>query len=114
MTNYVQENNISRRLNSGYVMTSTLIGRWNSVIDMLAAKHIVEHRGVSPAIAEKYKGDMYGMFRELGVPDSHIYPHIRVNGYLSSTDYYGEILVINILDKYVLEQYITLFLLKEK
>jgi hypothetical protein len=114
MTQYVQNNNISRRLASGYVMTSDLIGRWNTVLDTLSNKHIVEHRGISPAVAEKYKGDMYGMFRELGIPDSHIYPHIRVNGYLSSMDYYGEILVINILDNSVLEQYIRLFLLKEK
>lgn len=113
MTPYVQTNNISRALITNYTLTTTMMGRWNSVVDILGSKHIVENRPVDPAIINKYVGDMYGLFKELNVPDSHIYPHIRVNGYVSSSDFYGEILNIKILDQTVLEAYIGLFTLKE-
>ncbi len=110
MTTTVQANNISRKITSGYVQTSDAISYWESIIDVLKAKHITEVKEISPVLAEKYQFDMYGLFQELGVPDSHIYPHIRVNDYASTNDYYGEKLRISMLDQYTLELYISRFL----
>jgi hypothetical protein len=113
MTPYVQTNNLSRTINTGFTLTSEIVTYWESMIDVLKAKHTNGTKEITPVMAEKYQFDMYGLFLELGIPQSHIYPHIRVNGYASSNDYYGEKLRILILDPYILEQYISLFLQKK-
>lgn len=45
---------------------------------------------VEPAIAMKYRGDLYGMLKEIGVPSKYHYMVMRLNGYKSGADYLGD------------------------
>jgi len=108
-SNTVREKNIALSLYANPTVTSDLIKQWNNIIPILERKYIVDVKEISPVLAEKYRLDMYGLFQELEIREQHIYPHIRVNGYLSSADYLGEILRIKILDAYVLDDYIRRF-----
>jgi hypothetical protein len=45
---------------------------------------------VEPAIAMKYRGDLYGMLKEIGIPSKYHYMVMRINGYTSGADYKGD------------------------
>lgn len=45
---------------------------------------------VEPAVAYKYRGDLYGMLKEIGVESKYHYMVMRLNGYKSSADYQGD------------------------
>lgn len=101
--------NLSNRINKDLVTTSSIIGSWNAVIASLedSVVNVVE---IKPTIAEKYRFDMAGLFKEVfNMSENYIYPHIRINGYNSSDDYYGEKLNIIMLDYNKLDEYITQF-----
>lgn len=92
------------------VTTKTLIEKWNSIINTIADKHVLETIDITPVQAEVYRFDMEGLFRELNVPPEFIYPHIRANGYMCSTDYDGYKLKIDMLDVNVLKTYYDMFI----
>lgn len=60
-------------------------------------------------MAKKYKHDLYGLFLELQYPVEFIYPLIRINGYMSSREYNGDVTVFDIADATQLDTYLTLF-----
>lgn len=102
--------NISEKINTNTVIDSDLIGRWNGVIEILSDKHVVKTIDISPVLAEKYKFDLYGLFsNEISIPNEHIYPHIRVNGYDCSNSYDGKKLQLKILDSNIVTNYYKLF-----
>lgn len=91
-------------------MTSDIIGKINTIIPVLKANHIANTITVTQAIANKYIGDLAGLFRnELSMQDDHTYANIRINGYYSSSCYSGERLTFSILDQSVLATYLKLF-----
>lgn len=99
---------------SSYI-SKDLVYKWNSVKPNLIANHIVSQSTVSPVAAEKYKFDLYGLFKhEISLPDNQIYPHMIVNGYTSSWDYYGERLSFSIIDGDILNKYYRLFIKDKK
>lgn len=87
-----------------------LIAKWNGLKDILRLNHIVTETTISQLAAEKYRFDLYGIFKnELSLPEFQIYPHFIVNGYTSSYDYYGEILRFKIINGDVLTKYYRMF-----
>ena len=45
---------------------------------------------VEPTMAMKYRGDLFGMLKEIGVQSKYHYMVMRLNGYKSSADYLGD------------------------
>lgn len=91
-------------------MTEDMLKKYNSIISVMRETYAVGKVSVTPAMAEKYKGDMYGLFKnEFSIAETDIYLHIRINGYLSSDDYNGELLELQILDNSQLLIYRSLF-----
>ena len=100
-------NSLSNSISVNKVVTKSIVYKWNSIKDLLISKHLLSSPYViSAVVAEKYKFDLYGLFRnELNLPDYQIYPHILVNGYTCSTDYYGERLAFKLIDGEILGRY---------
>ena len=87
------------------------MSRWDSIRDVLKYRYIVGQKDITPVQAEKYRGDIYGLFRnELNIVHEYVYPHMIVNGYLSPYDYGGEILTFDIIDIDALRTYYSLFI----
>lgn len=104
--------NISNNISTSKLYTKDLIHKWNSVKDYLILNHLADTiLTVSPVAAEKYKFDLYGlMANELQIAHFQIYPHMLVNGYTCSTDYYGERLAFRMIDGDILNRYYRLFI----
>ena len=105
------DKSIASEIGSGYgTLDRSLVAKWNSIRDILRTSHISTELSVNTVAAERYKFDLYGLLRnELNIPTMQIYPHMIVNGYMSSYDYYGELLRFKIIDGNVLRQYYRLF-----
>ncbi len=86
-----------------------LIVQWSTVINILKKYHIVTTKQISNVMAKKYKHDLYGLFQELQYPAEFIYPLMRVNGYMSSREYNGDVVIFDIVDATQLDTYLTLF-----
>ena len=91
------------------IISKTLIEKWNSIINTLSKYNVIDTIEITPVQAEVYKFDMEGLFKELNIPIEFIYAHIRVNGYLTSNDYDGYKLKIDLLDTNVLKTYYDMF-----
>lgn len=101
--------NLSMKNNAVQTIDKDLITDWNSVIVKLRNLHVIKSVTIQGTIAEKYRSDMYGLFKYLGIHDEFIYPHIRVNGYNSSREYTGSLLEIKIIDIPILNTYYEMF-----
>ena len=87
-----------------------LIREWNNIKVLLQLHHISGIREITPLYAEKYKFDLWGLFRDtMYIPEIYIYPHIIVNDYDSSASYHGDKLRFAIIDNTVLQTYHKLF-----
>lgn len=107
------DSSIAKGIPYTYFMSRDLIYKWNSVKLVLVANHIISQATVSTVAAEKYKFDLYGLLKyEINLPEQQIYPHMIVNGYTSSWDYYGERLRFDIIDGDILNKYYRLFIKK--
>ena len=101
--------NLGKYVDVTLVKTSDYYSKWNNIKDLLDS-YVINTVEVGPAIIEKYVGDMYGLFKEqFSMKDELIYPHILVNGYLSSTDFNCEILRIKLLEERKLNDYLLKF-----
>ena len=101
--------NLSKYVDTTLKKTTEYYSNWNNVKDLLGG-YVVNTVEVGPAIIEKYVGDMHGLFKDqFSMRDELIYPHILVNGYLSSSDFNGEILRIKLLDERKLSDYLLRF-----
>ena len=105
------KNSIADKIGSGYnSLDRNLVAKWNSIRDILRTKYVTTEMSVNTVAAERYKFDLYGLFlNEFNIPTIQIYPHMIVNGYMSSYDYYGELLRFKIIDGNILRQYHRLF-----
>ena len=93
-----------------YIISKDLVMEWNRIKLMLMTKYIVTSKEATPVQAEKYKFDLYGLFRDiLQIPEQYIYPHIICNGYDSSQCYTGDKLRFDILDNPTLMKYHRVF-----
>jgi len=101
--------NLSIKNNPVQTIDKDLIINWNTIIVKLNNLHVSKTVTLQGTIAEKYRADMYGLFKYLDIPDEFIYPHIRVNGYTSSRDYDSNKLEIKILDIPILNTYYEMF-----
>lgn len=94
---------------------SELIEQWNNIVYDLISNHITNEIEISPVLAEKYKGDLYGLFtRELNITPELVHPYVRVNGYDSSDCYDGNKLTFSLLDNTVLNMYYRMFIRTKK
>jgi len=105
-------NNIANNIDLSYQLDKELLFQWNNIIEVLKNKYIEQTISVEPVIAVKFKFDMEGLFKFLNIDNSIIYPHIRVNGYPSSSAYDGRITDIHILSPNV-KNYYKLFTSKK-
>jgi len=101
--------NLSIENNPLQTIDKNLIIDWNTIITKLYNLHVSKSVTIQGTIAEKYRSDMYGLFKYLGISDEYIYPHIRVNGYNSSREYDAMLLNIKILDISILNTYYEMF-----
>lgn len=101
--------NLSFKNNQVTTISKDIIIDWNSVISKLYNLHVTKIVSIKGTIAEKYRGDMYGLFKYLDIQEEFIYPHIRVNGYNSSRDYGGSTSDIKIIDSSILNVYYEMF-----
>lgn len=86
------------------------IVEWQRVKLILMRNHVVSVKETTPLYAEKYKFDLWGLFRDVFFIDTpYIYPHMICNGYDSSNIYNGNQLRFNILDNNILTTYYKLF-----
>lgn len=101
--------NLSIENNALQIIDKDLIINWNTVITKLSNLYIIKKVNIQGTIAEKYRSDMYGLFKYLGVEDEFIYPHIRVNGFNSSREYNSSVLEIKMIDLSILNIYYEMF-----
>lgn len=91
-------------------LTEDLINKWESSIPMILRTSQAGTRTISIQIANKYRFDLYGLFKnELQIPEEYIYPHIRANGYFSSNNYNGDKLTFILLKAEDLSKYLNRF-----
>lgn len=64
---------------------------------------------IKPSVANKYEGDIYGLFNLLGIPKEIHYIAMLVNGYRNSGDYDGTIVGIYIPDTSQVNLLISLY-----
>lgn len=91
------------------VLTKEYYNDWINVQDLLPdmISNIAE---IPPAKVQKYRFDMEGLFKEFFNMDTkYIFPHILVNGYLSSSDFNCERLRFNMLNTSMLDEYELFF-----
>lgn len=102
--------NIGDILSYDTSVNRSLIAKWNTVKDILNNDHIVSEIAVKTTDAEKYRFDLYGLIKNnFSIPEYQIYPHMIVNGYTSSYDYYGERLRFKIINGETLNKYYRMF-----
>ena len=95
---------------SPLLQSKHIMKEWQRVKPILELNYIVSEKEVTPLYAEKYKFDLYGLFRDILLIDkTFIYPHIIVNGFNSSVDYDGSRLRFSIIAPMVLVKYHRLF-----
>lgn len=85
------------------------INKWGTVIEDLKNNYITSEKTISNVEAEKYRCDMEGLLLMLGVEREFIYPHIRINGYISSRDYKSDKTIIRFIDPQRLYIYKEMF-----
>lgn len=96
--------------NTPYTLDKYWVKKWNSIKPILKYKYVAAVNEVTPLYAEKYKHDLYGLFKiYFGISDQYVYPHIIVNDFDSSYDYNGNKLRFRMLDNSKLNYYISLF-----
>lgn len=106
----------SRQVNLGSKITTaqlskSMMQKWNTIRPILKYDHTNNIEEVKPVYAEKYKFDLYGLFREVfSIPEEFLYPHMIVNDYDCPTDFTGERLRFRKLDANVLQGYYRRFL----
>jgi hypothetical protein len=106
---------VSTNINTSTGLTSELADKWAMVVPKLKEAAIVREIEMTPVQAEKYKGDLHGLFKnEMSMRETHIYPHILVNGYDSSSCFDGTNLKLYILDESKVEVYYKLLTKKNK
>ena len=105
------ENLASSITNAENIQDEYLVKKWNTIKSIIKTRYVVSINEISPVIAEKYKFDLYGMFKNyLSIPEHYIYPHIIANDYDSSNEYDGSRLRFKILDTKELGYYYNLFI----
>ena len=90
-------------------MTEELRLKWNSVIDMLKVDENNQVRKVEANMGYKYRGDLYGLFLEIGIERNLIYPHMKINGYDNSDEYRGDKTEFIFLDSSTAMEYLSIF-----
>lgn len=103
--------NIGQKIETdNYVISKDLVIEWNRIKLLLQSKYVVTTKEITPVQAEKYKFDLFGLFRDvMRIPEQYIYPHIICNGYDSSQCYNGDKLRFDILDNPTLMKYHRVF-----
>jgi len=90
-------------------MSNEFFGKLYPLVHTLVNDYPVTYVDIKPAQANKYIGDMYGLFKnDLNVPENAIILHILANGYNSSCDYHGEKLRLMLLDYNIITTYLQL------
>lgn len=93
-----------------YNFNKDLMIEWNRIKLLLMTKYVVTTKTITPLNAEKYRFDLWGLFRDIiQIPETYIYPHIICNGYDSSQCYDGGRLTFDILDNPTLMKYHRVF-----
>lgn len=91
------------------ILDNKLIEQWNSVIPLLEKQYVTGVTTIKGDMGYKYKGDLYGLFLELGINRELIYPYIKVNGYDSSDEYDGKLTQLKVLDSGMLSIIYNMF-----
>lgn len=92
------------------VISKTYYNDWINVQDLLPDMLSGNIAEIPPAKVAKYRFDLYGLFKEyFNMEDRYIFPHILVNGYLSSSDFNCELLRFKLLDTGKLNEYENFF-----
>lgn len=93
------------------VLDKELINKWDNIKLILKYKYVTGVKECNSLEAEKYKFDLWGLFRNVFRIEEHlIYPHIIVNDFNSWTDYNGNQILFKMLDNGVLSKYYMLFI----
>lgn len=107
-------NSLYRKLKP-FDMDADIASKWNTIAPLLAIKHSTGTTEITPHLANMYRGDLYGLFKnELDMPEEYIYPHIRANGYDSSGSYDGKRLRFVLLEAATVGIYHNLFTKNKK
>lgn len=80
--------------------------KWLNIVDTIKNSGLYTTTEVSVATADLYRGDMFGLFRYLKIPEQFILPHILINGFKHSLEYTGKETKIMIVDTSILNRYI--------
>lgn len=107
-------NNLSYSISTNIQIDRKMINNWNSIKSVLKEKYLTGQQfEVHPLVAEKYKFDLYGLFKyEIHIDDLYIYPHMIVNDYDCSNNYDGGKLRFDLIKTSILETYYRLFIKK--
>ena len=102
---------ISSNIDTSNGLTLDIINKWNNVI----SKHLTDtdniiSRDIDANIADKYKGDLYGLLvNELRILAQYTYPNIILNGCTDSGSYNGKITTIKLFNTTLLQNYASQF-----
>ncbi len=92
------------------VLDKEYYNNWINIQDLLPDMLSGNVAEIPPAKVQKYRFDLEGLFKEYFNMDSkYIFPHILVNGYLSSSDYNCERMRFNLLSTSQLDDYDRFF-----
>jgi len=79
--------------------------KWLNIVDAIRDSGLYVITDVTVATADLYKGDMFGLFKYLKIPEQFILPHILINGFKHSIEYTGKETKIMIIDTSILNRY---------
>jgi len=67
--------------------TYTNINDMLQFIDLINKKYTYQELTILPDIAYKYQGNLFGLFREMGIAPSLYLATMYINGYVNPTEY---------------------------
>ncbi len=77
-------------------------------------RSMIEARSVEPNVGARFAGDWRGLMIELGIfPKMHWF-NLRLNGYISSSDYDGTVLSVSILNESVIKNLLATYNTRRK
>lgn len=80
--------------------------KWLNIVDAIKGSGLYTTTEVPVSTADLYRGDMFGLFKYLKIPEQFILPHILINGFKHSLEYTGKETKIVIIDTSILNRYI--------
>lgn len=100
---------ITDLINDVPTLSEELVIKWNHVSDIIKQNYVINETTIEGNLGYKYRGDLYGLFRELEIDPKFYYIYGLVNGCINSSDYDGKNLRFKYINNDILNRYFNTF-----